>query len=112
MRHFGAGMGVPASFVKYGGSALWGAMVYVLVSLFRGNWPGRKIALVTFMVAAMVEFFRLIHTPWLDAFRLTLWGALLLGRVFSLWNILAYGLGILIGWWLDSVLVRKASSNR
>jgi hypothetical protein len=35
-----------------------------------------------------------VHAPWLDDFRLTLAGALLLGLIFSLWNILAYGAGI------------------
>ena len=46
------------------------------------------------MIAILAELFRLYHTPWLDAFRLTLAGALLLGRIFSWWNIVAYGLGI------------------
>ena len=40
------------------------------------------------------KLFRLYHTPWLDGFRLTTAGALLLGRVFSLWNMLAYAIGI------------------
>jgi hypothetical protein len=43
----------------------------------------------------------LYHAPWLDEFRLTTAGALLLGRVFSLWNILAYMAGILMAFWLD-----------
>jgi hypothetical protein len=32
-----------------------------------------------------VEFSRLAHVAWLEAFRLTTPGALLLGRFFSLW---------------------------
>jgi hypothetical protein len=39
--------------------------------------------------------------PWLDAFRLTTTGALLLGRVFSPWNMVAYGFGIAAGALLD-----------
>jgi hypothetical protein len=45
----------------------------------------------------------LVHTPWLDAFRLTLAGALLLGRIFSPWDMLAYGVGIVLGMLLDRV---------
>jgi Protein of unknown function (DUF2809) len=39
-----------------------------------------------------------VHTTWLDDFRLTTLGALLLGRVYSLWNMLAYAAGISWGW--------------
>ncbi|EHS54159.1 hypothetical protein PDO_3750, partial [Rhizobium sp. PDO1-076] len=46
------------------------------------------------VIAVVTELGRLYHTPWLDTFRLTLAGALLLGRIFSVWNILAYLLGI------------------
>jgi hypothetical protein len=38
---------------------------------------------------------------WLDAFRLTLAGALLLGRIFSPWDMVAYGAGIILGLLLD-----------
>jgi Protein of unknown function (DUF2809) len=57
--------------------------------------------LISALIAVCVELFRLLHTPWLDAFRLTLAGALLLGRIFSLWDMLAYGVGIVLGMWLD-----------
>jgi Protein of unknown function (DUF2809) len=53
------------------------------------------------VIAIGVELSRLVHYPWLDAFRLTLPGALLLGRVFSVWDMLAYGVGIGLGVWLD-----------
>jgi hypothetical protein len=52
-----------------------------------------------------VELFRLVHAPWLDAFRLTTAGALLLGRVFSPWDVLAYGVGIALGMLLDRFAV-------
>jgi hypothetical protein len=39
--------------------------------------------------------------PWLNAFRLTIAGALLLGRIFSPWDMLAYGAGIGLGILLD-----------
>ena len=48
------------------------------------------------LIALGAELFRLYHTPTLDAFRLTLPGALLLGRVFNPRNVVAYWLGIAI----------------
>lgn len=87
-------LGLPGPVVKWGGSVLWGAMVYGLVGLVLPRPRGRIVA-VAAAVALAVELFRLIHTPALDAFRLTLAGKLLLGRVFSPWNLVAYAAGIL-----------------
>jgi hypothetical protein len=52
-------------------------------------------------IAVCVELVRLVHTPWLDALRLTTAGALLLGRIFSVWNMVAYAAGILCALGLD-----------
>jgi Protein of unknown function (DUF2809) len=92
---------LPSIVVKYGGSMLWGTMVFFLVAMVVSRWPRRRIALISTVIAIGVELFRLVHTPWLDAFRLTLAGALLLGRIFSPWDISAYGVGIGFGILLD-----------
>ncbi|MBB5759850.1 hypothetical protein HNR00_004587 [Methylorubrum rhodinum] len=101
-------LGLPAGVVKYAGSTLWGAMVYGLVACIRPAMPVHRLALIALGVSAAVEFFRLVQTPWLDAFRLTLAGQLLLGRVFSLWNLLAYAVGIAVAAALDAVSRRPA----
>ena len=101
LRKFGLGLGLPSVLVKYGGSMLWGTMVFFLVAIAA---PGRsrwRMALISALLAVCVELFRLVHTPWLDDFRLTTAGALLLGRVFSPWIMLAYGVGIMLGMILD-----------
>jgi uncharacterized protein DUF2809 len=103
LRHFGLGLGIPASIVKYGGSVLWGAMVFFLVAIITPRLGGFHIALVSAVIAVGVELSRLVHTPWLDDFRLTLAGALLLGRIFSPWDILAYAAGISLALALDGV---------
>ena len=90
-----APLGLPPFWLKYGGSVLWGAMVLFLVgALRRGHSPSWTTPLAAAAVALAVELLRLVHAPALDAFRLTLPGALLLGRVFSPWNVLAYWIGI------------------
>lgn len=63
-------------------------------------------------IAVVVEFSRLVHTPWLDAFRLTTAGALLLGRIFSLWNLVAYVAGIVVGVWLDRLMEKRGAGKR
>jgi hypothetical protein len=101
LRRYGLGLGWPATIVKYGGSILWGAMVFFLVAILAPRRSRWNVALISAVIAVCVELFRLVHTPWLDDFRLTLAGALLLGRIFSAWDILAYGAGIGFGMLLD-----------
>ena len=101
LRGFGRGLGMPAFVVKYGGSLLWGTMVFFLVAMAASTLSRRSIALIAAAIAMAVELFRLVHAPWLDDFRLTTAGALLLGRVFSPWNMLAYGAGIVVAVWTD-----------
>ena len=101
LRKFGLGLGLPSVLVKYGGSMLWGTMVFFLVAIAAPGQSRWRVALISALLAVCVELFRLVHTPWLDDFRLTTWGALLLGRVYSPWNILAYGVGIMLGMILD-----------
>jgi hypothetical protein len=101
LRRYGFGLGLPAVVVKYGGSVLWAMMVFFLVAIVGSKLPRWGIALIAAVIAVAVELFRLVHTPWLDEFRLTLTGALLLGRIFSLWDLLAYGIGVILGMLLD-----------
>lgn len=111
LRKFGYDLYLPFVVVKFGGSGLWGAMVYLLLASMTGRSGPGKIAAGAFLIAIAVELSRLFHTPWLDAFRLTMAGALLLGRVFSLWNILAYGIGIAAALLLDCLWLSKARKS-
>ena len=101
LRRFGFGLGLPAIIVKYGGSMLWASMVFFIVAIAAPRRSRQYVALISAVIAVCVELFRLVHAPWLDDFRLTLAGALLLGRIFSAWDILAYGAGIGLGMLLD-----------
>lgn len=87
-------LGLPFFVTKYGGSIMWGTMVYLLVKAFRPSMRVGAAAPIAFGISALTESSRLYHAPELDAFRQTFAGALLLGRVFSGWNILAYGAGV------------------
>jgi hypothetical protein len=106
LRGFGFSLGLSAFVVKYGGSLLWGAMIFFLVAMAASHVSRLSIALIAASIAVGVELFRLVHAPWLDAFRLTLPGALLLGRIFSPWNIFAYGVGIALALALDRMTMR------
>lgn len=88
--------GLPAFWLRNGGGVLWGAMLFIIVAALRPVRVGLVACLLTAsFIAIGSEVFRLYHTPWLDAFRKTLAGALLIGRVFLVGNIVAYEIGIL-----------------
>jgi len=100
---------LPWLLYKYGGSMLWAAALYWLIAAILPNRKPQEIALIAALAAAAVEFSRLVHTPAFDAFRLTLTGKLLLGRFFSLKNIAAYWLAILIITALDLATQQRNS---
>ncbi|MFY9956526.1 DUF2809 domain-containing protein [Bradyrhizobium sp.] len=112
LRLLGPGLGLPAFVVKYGGSLLWAAMVFFLVAIAASRSTRRSVVMVAAVIAVGVELFRLVHTPWLDSFRLTMAGALLLGRIFSPWDILAYAIGIALGALLDNLVLAMVRSAR
>lgn len=108
LRWYGFPLGLPAFVVKYGGSLLWATMVFLLVGALLPRLARMQLATIAMVIAAVVEFSRLVHTPWLDAFRLTTAGALLLGRIFSLWNLAAYAVGIAFGVWIERLATTHA----
>jgi len=90
-------LGLPALIVKYGGSMLWALMFYWFVSSLLSGSRFLVAGLIAAALTTAVELFKLLHSPALDAFRLTIPGVLFLGRFFSVWDILAYWVAISIG---------------
>lgn len=82
-------------------------MVFLLVGAVLPSPSRIQIVAIAIAIAVLAELSRLIHTPWLDAFRLTTAGALLLGRIFSLWNMVAYAVGIAFGVWIDRLAAMR-----
>lgn len=97
-----APLGLPSIVVKYGGSFLWALMIYWIVSALLPSTPLRTVALLSCGITTAVECFKLYHSRVLDAFRLTLSGALLFGRIFSVWDVVAYCVAIFAGVLIDA----------
>jgi hypothetical protein len=104
-----APLGLPWFFVNYGGSTLWAVMVYWVLVL---AWPRSRpysLAWVAGGIALLVELQRLLHATWLDAIRDSLPGILLLGRHFSVWDIVAYWLAIAAVALFDGFVIRRVA---
>ena len=100
-------LGLSPFWFKYGGSALWAMALYWMIAACLPRLCAVGLGCLAAIVAAAVEFSRLWHVGAVDAFRLTLAGRLLLGRFFSLKNIVAYWIAILLAGLLDRWLVRR-----
>ena len=99
-------LGLPRFAVKYAGSMLWALMIYLIISTLVPAWRVVNAALVAGVVATGVECFKLYHSPGMDAFRVTLPGVLLLGRYFSVGDLVAYSIAIVAGAILDGRIGR------
>ena len=91
---------------------MWAVMVYWLVAFVLPRKAPRSLGFLAAIVAAGVEYFKMYHSPGLDAFRLTLAGKLLLGRVFSVRDIVVYWLAIVVAAFLDAFVVSQAKNGR
>ena len=63
LRRFGPGLGLAFPLVKYGGSILWGTIVFFLVAMAARARSQQRIALISAAIAVGVELFRLVHAP-------------------------------------------------
>lgn len=97
-------LGLPPPIVKHGGSVLWAMMIYWIVSTCRPQWrPGRS-GIAAAIVTTTTELSQRYHTHMLDAVRRTELGALLLGRVFSIWDMLIYAATVALAVAVDRCL--------
>ena len=102
---------LPWFLYKYLGSALWAAALYWFLATLLPKLRPIAVAALAITIATVVELSRLIPIAPIDAFRLTLPGQILLGRYFSLKNIAAYLLAILITATLDHSFISQHRHN-
>jgi len=86
-------------------------MVFLCLRTMTPRAPVPTSASVAGAFALAVELFRIYRQPNLDAFRATLAGKLLLGSIFSPWNMVAYAVGIGCAALVDAVF-RSACVHR
>ena len=101
---------LPAAFGKYPGDALWALMVFFAWRALRPRARTSDVALLAAATSIAVECAKLWQAPWLATFRHTTFGHLLLGHVFSWQNLVAYGVGVIVGVALDRILLRTTAA--
>ena len=88
----------PSWLDKYPGDALWALLVFVLLGTASPRASSERTALAALTLAFAVEFSQLCTWPWLVACRGTTLGHLVLGSHFHTPDLIAYAVGVGLGW--------------
>lgn len=104
-------LGLPWFLYKYLGSALWAVALYWFLAALLPRLRPRALAALAIAIATLLELSRLVPIAPIDAFRLTFFGAILLGRFFSVKNIAAYIIAIAIIAALDYAFIAGHRKN-
>lgn len=83
-------------FKNYCGDMIFVMFLYFFVKLIRPYMHALTLGLATFATVSLIEFSQKISYPWLDDFRTTFWGQLILGQHFDKQDFLYYGLGVVL----------------
>lgn len=92
---------IPPMFGKYPGDVLWALMVFWGWGLICASASSKRVAALALCTALAVELLKLVQLPWLVSARHTTLGHLVFGHVFSWQNLVAYALGVGLGFVLE-----------
>lgn len=94
---------LPDFMVTYGGDTLWALMIFLVFPLIFPRKPTLTLFIFALMLAWGIELSQLYQADWINDFRDTRIGGLLLGHGFLVSDMIVYLLGIGIGALIDRV---------
>ncbi len=98
------GVMLPAAARDVVGDTLWAMMIFWWLGAAVPRWPTGRRAAISLGVCWCVEFSQLYHSHLIDALRGGTVGHLILGSGFDARDLMSYGLGVAIAFWLESRL--------
>lgn len=97
----------PACLGKYPGDALWTLAVFLSLALLQPRASTVRLAVFAMSISCLVEFSQLYQAPWINTIRDTKPGHIVLGAGFSWFDIIAYGVGVMLGVLLDAIWITR-----
>jgi glycopeptide antibiotics resistance protein len=95
---------LPSLVKEYAGDLLWALAVYLTVAFLFSQLSIIRVAVTAALISLGVEVSQLYHAAWMDHIRGLRVGGLLLGHGFLWSDLVCYGIGIIIGifmdWWM------------
>lgn len=101
----------PAFVVEYGGDTIWAGMFVFFLRIFFSKTKLWKIAVINFLLGAVIEISQLFKPEWLNNIRHTYFGGLLLGHGFLWSDLVCYAVGTLIAWVIVLVIEKYILKN-
>jgi hypothetical protein len=103
---------LPGFIAAYAGDTLWALAAFAGIGLLLPRASTRTVALLAMSLSIAVELSQLYHAPWIDSFRQTTLGGLILGFGF-LWSDLAcYAAGVGLGVILEPIVLAALNPTR
>ncbi|HFJ9420382.1 hypothetical protein COK69_09900 [Bacillus cereus] len=95
---------LPALLNDYLGDALWALMIFIGFGFLFPKIEMKKLAFVSLMFCYGIEVSQLYHAEWIDNIRATTLGGLVLGYGFLWSDLVAYTIGVGVGFLFEFIL--------
>ena len=95
---------LPALLNDYLGDALWALMIFIGFGFLFPKIEMKKLAFVSVMFCYGIEVSQLYHAEWIDSIRATTLGGLVLGYGFLWSDLVAYTIGVGVGFLFEFIL--------
>ncbi|MDA1919057.1 ribosomal maturation YjgA family protein [Bacillus cereus group sp. BcHK140] len=95
---------LPALLNDYLGDALWALMIFIGFGFLFPKIEMKKLAFVSLMFCYGIEVSQLYHAEWIDSIRATTLGGLVLGYEFLWSDLVAYTIGVGVGFLFEFIL--------
>lgn len=95
---------LPALLNDYLGDALWALMIFIGFGFLFPKIATKKLAFISLMFCYGIEVSQLYHAEWIDSIRATTLGGLVLGYGFLWSDLVAYTIGVGVGFLFEFIL--------
>ncbi len=92
---------------EYGGDTLWALLFFLTVRITWINKPLWVIAIITYAFCVLIEISQLYEAAWIQKWRETFLGQMILGRGFLWSDLICYAVGITFGMALAYIIEKK-----
>ncbi|GAB6436707.1 MULTISPECIES: DUF2809 domain-containing protein [Bacillus] len=95
---------LPTLLNNYLGDALWALMIFIGFGFLFPKIETKKLAFISLMFCYGIEISQLYHAEWIDSIRATTLGGLVLGYGFLWSDLVAYTIGVGVGFLFEFIL--------
>ncbi|EEL45286.1 hypothetical protein bcere0021_26060 [Bacillus cereus Rock3-42] len=98
---------LPELLNDYLGDTLWALMIFIGFGFLFPKIETKKLAFISLIFCCGIEMSQLYHAEWIDNIRATTLGGLVLGYGFLWSDLVAYTIGVGVGFLFEFILRRK-----